>query len=414
MQALDFAQFVRDQGESVFGSPTQFFVDTQLKFNSVLAGLVRGRDFKKMVKGGTLIQGHVIHDVGADTLENYSVNKAGQAKYVDIGATVQYPWREMRDGSMAWFEQVISKNVPSGLDAEHRTFQFKSMLDEATIAFVKRLRNGYERRLLAQAHLAEMDTTIDKGRDGKTLPLNVINNEMPNGLPTTNMDVEGGTWTKVGNLTVSTDPMWVPTQGFYKGVQPNTPGNLKITLGEAFRLSGFDTVARDISGWAPNLFEPFEGETVADQSFPFILTSNLGIKVIELMCDAYKADPWINKADPFMRYVFRNVPFVYAPILDGLKIWPTGSASANPIVGTEDDETNVANFGAGPRFMGFDNQSTCIFWQEDWLNKFYEPKGHPDLPTAMVRWLFTTWNLACMSRARNFTVAPAKNTVVTA
>lgn len=396
-QVVDFPDFVRVQGPTYIKSGPQFIVNAQLRNRATLGVLQRGNNLKRVLQGGQDIR-RMHMDATQITSGFYDVEQVGTPVSVPFTSEVSAPWRQWRESGITWRDEVISKNVPSGLTGDAITAKYADLWDGIQQRGWVSIQEFAEKEIIwGIPDVAAMEGTPAAGVTGKPMSLIALLNEHTNGLYPATMDLNGGTWTTKQGRNPATFTDWVPTQVGYNSLTPYAADSLLEGIREAFRKWNFNLDDFTPGNYAPNATPEGAGRSY---DMPGVVTSSRGIGNVQRVWGASN-DRWQDPNDPFGFPKYMGVPFVYAAALDTAAIFPTGAGVTRS---TELDTAGANN--AGPRYFGLRSAKIYMVYQEGWLNKTFDPLRHPQDPTGWIVWVYTTGNMFAESLRETFILYP--------
>lgn len=375
----------------------EFIVNDAQKLNYPTESILAMGRGKELFRGGT----QIVDEVKLSLVRKARALKAYAAQNYQnpqTGTQIQIPWRSfITDITWDIFEPAINEGAAREGD---RSLQYKSIMFSKEMETYADWTDFREEQRWAVADQSRMETA---GGD-QMFSVNSLINEFPNGLPT-GASWPGGAWTtKAGiNPALAGQTNWAAQRFFYGDV--NVPPSTALTATSLLTQMQLATMRLSFQP-PPDYQQYFEGSSGPLDAI--MCTTNAKNFLWQKYLSSQNR--WSDQWDPASGMPgFGGIRVVNVAALDGALIYPTASAANAP--GTEGNATNVANFGAGPRFYFLKARMMTPFYHSMFtMTKVSDQPGgvmeDRKQPTVRTIPLVTMMNLFPNSLIRHGIVAP--------
>lgn len=345
-----------------------------------------GKSGKQFLQGGPTITDQILLSVTSQSSTHKPLQEVTYNS-VQSGDTWTGRWCFWRTPSLAG-EDELEMNVGEHLDGMGRFLAIKDVFfNKMQVQMTDAFNYG------ASLYWARPDVARMEGSSAD-LPYSVptLVNENTNGLPTTGVDAQGGTWTVIQGINPSTTgkTAWANSKYAYKNLVAGDRDNL---------LYAFKNAQIQLA-WTPPVGSGKEDYFDATKIPEYmVFTSAQGILNADRMWR--ETGYWVNMQDADLTPRFGPWQFVYESQLDTATVFPTGSGGA---ASTELDMAGTTN--AGPRYFILNRNLLKPVFKNGYFMKHetFTPDGNqPDAIRMLIR---NKGNLYRTSGQRNAIIYP--------
>lgn len=393
-----FTDFARVQGAAYLNNKTNLVNDAG-RTGYLLPHIMKGKDIKRTLQGGSQIKGVAILDAQSTaSWVSPGVTMASlQNPQNTVGWTAE--WRYLLD-YMTWTDQETELQATS--------------LETATVMYADLYNIKQQRLWTSLLHKVEdgffktpnEDTMELSAADpGEMMSIAAGVNEQTNGVANsvTTAANAGGAFATFQGLSQSTNTRWRCNQVPYTKINPATALGaaatdipLPVALRKAWQLTNFQS---------PGTHDEYF--TRSDMYGQMIVCSFAGERVVEnyyqFRQDNFK---WSNGMDMAMgKLWFHGVPFIAVPSLDDALLYSKAGATTTVAKEGSEGVTTEAD-KSGPRFYFLNGNYMHFVMHSNRAFKVHEPMKSPFQPMNTVQFVDVWCNLVFESLIRHAIVYP--------
>jgi len=397
----NFADFVNSTGPAYLRTPTQF-LNEAVQQTYLLPRFLRGKDFDKVLQGGSKIKDVVMFD-DASTYQRYNPNEPFTWVQPQITTEQQIFWRFSLD-HMSWTDHEVELNMDEGLTRAAVRVQYKRRKKQIEQRMWTSMLNGMEKDLLQSPHTAAIEAQMEQEDGKEAYSLGAFITE-----DTTNFVPVG--WTTIMGINPASETRWRNQVSLYNFDDPFTIGPEDA----GSLIQALDDQWLKVMFLPPDGFHPEHFEVAALQAFAQgILCSRKGKNLYKTALRE-ENDRLVTLQDAaYNATKYSGVDIVYLAQLDA------GKANGVSAIFEHDGARSAAydeagNNAAGAAVTGARDGARFWFCNGNYLcpvfhkRRYFYKKTPYTLENQPFTWVgpVDCWNnLFCNSRQRQGIVAP--------
>ena len=249
----NFADFVNSTGPSYLRSPSQF-LNEAVSQTYILPRFLRGKDFDKVLQGGSKIKDVVMFD-DASTYQRYNPNQPFTWTQPQITTEQQIFWRFSLD-HMSWTDHEVELNMDEGLTRAAVRVQYKRRKKQIEQRMWTSMLNGMELDLIKSPHTAATEAQMEQENGIEAYSLGAFITE-----DKTNFHPVG--WTTIMGIDPASETRWRNAVSLYDFANPTVVGG--IDAGSL--IQAFDDLWLKVMFMPPDGFHPEHFEVASLQAF---------------------------------------------------------------------------------------------------------------------------------------------------
>ncbi len=395
----EFTTLMESQGPAWMRGP-EVLINEAARNTYTLPRFISGKNPIEMVQGGDEITDRIFFTEQSTWLR-YNPNARFTYANNQTGVNWTVPWAFAK-AEVSWTKHELGLNKENHT-GHYRAQKYKAVMWQKHQNLWTDICNSLDDELWGQPNLDLMESSSPAGpRIPFSIPVFV--NEETNGLPTTNGDVNGGTWTTVMGISPTVQSKWVPTQRsgatngyfFNAGATITTVQDLTDLFEKMSRnmhLTRFDRLPKK-----PEYSDKTTSPRVIFTQIEGLVNYEMALRIGQ---DEFRGVGMSSGQDPdYNGPTFRGVPIEFISALGTNLLYDTGSTA-----GTSENADL-----RGPRYYGINGEyMKLVVHAQNYMTA--EPVIRPsDQPLSRVQ-LYDCWNnFIARSRQRHWIISPREDT----